>query len=438
VNKTFAVIRREFVERVRTKAFVISTLLIPILMIGLMVVPVLMLSGGDRTQHVAIVDGSTDGLGDRIEASLARSTFSRDGAPVPRYDLSRIMAGASVESVRDSLIKLTGLPKGDNPESFDGVLVITNATTIEGKAAYYGSNVGSPETMSRLEGAVSQAVRSARLEMAGVDTLVVAAALIPTNMTTTKVDDGKPTGASGEASFMLAYAMGLILYIAIMVYGQQTGTSVVEEKTSRIMEVVAASLRPFQMLMGKIVGVGLAGLLQLGIWGGSIFLLSSQRGRIAGLFGIDPAAVQAMQMPNFPPDLLVIFLLYFALGFLLYGALYAAIGSMVNSVQEVQQMATPVTMLVIFGFFGIFAVIKDASAGIAVTLSLIPFFAPFVMPVRWSMATVPMSHLLLSLVLMVIGLAAVAWFAGRIYRTGILMYGKKPSLREIFRWVRVS
>lgn len=436
MNKTFAVIRREFVARVRTKAFVIATLLLPVFMVLMMVLPVMLLSGGDRTQRMAIVDASSDGLGAQIEASLARATFTRDGESLPRYALTRIQAGSDVESVRDSMITLTGLSRDVNPETFDGVLVITDATTVEGKASYFGSNVGSPETMGRLEGAVSQAVRTARLEKAGVDPAVVTAALVPTDLSTTKVDDGKTTGESGEASFFLAYAMGFVLYLAILLYGQQTATSVVEEKTSRIMEVIASSLRPFQMLMGKILGVGAAGLLQLAIWGGTVFLLGSQRGFIASLFGVDPAAVQAMQMPNFPPDLLIIFLLYFALGFLLYGALFAAIGSIVNSVQEVQQFATPVTILVVFGFFGIFAVIKDPSAGLGVTMSYIPFFAPFVMPVRWSMTTVPVVQLVISLTLMLVGLAAVAWFAGRIYRTGILMYGKKPSFREVFRWLR--
>jgi ABC-2 type transport system permease protein len=202
------------------------------------------------------------------------------------------------------------------------------------------------------------------------------------------------------------------------------------------MEVLASSLKPFQMLMGKILGIGAVGLVQLGIWVGVAFLATSQRVRIAGLFGVDPASMQAMPIPSFPVDLLVVFLLYFALGFLLYGALFAAIGSMVNAVQEVQQVMLPVMLLVVFGFFGVFAVIKDPNAGIGLTMSFIPFFAPFVMPVRWSMASVPTSQLILSLVLMMLGLMAVAWFAGRIYRTGILMYGKKPSLKELFRWIR--
>src|SRR5690606_659614 len=147
---------------------------------------------------------------------------------------------------------------------------------------------------------------------------VVAQALIPTQLRTTKVEEGKATGESGEAAFILAYAMGFLLYFALIFYGQQTAMSVIEEKSSRIMEVLASSLKPFQMLLGKVIGVGAVGLLQLGIYGAVAFLLSSQRGWIAGLLGVDASAIRAMPMPSFPADLLAVFLAYFVLGFLLY------------------------------------------------------------------------------------------------------------------------
>jgi ABC-2 type transport system permease protein len=215
-------------------------------------------------------------------------------------------------------------------------------------------------------------------------------------------------------------------------------TSVIEEKTSRIMEVLASSLTPFQMLLGKVIGVGLVGLTQMTIWGGSVFLVGSNKERIAGVFGVSADAMQSFPIPTMAPDLLAIFLVYFTLGFLLYGALYASIGSMVNTVQEAQQSAVFVTLVIMIGFFSVFALIKDPSGPMGVTMSFIPFFAPFVMPVRWSLASVPPTHLALSLALMVIGLLACVWLAGRIYRTGILMYGKKPTFRELFHWIRVG
>ncbi len=283
---------------------------------------------------------------------------------------------------------------------------------------------------------MSQAVRTVRLEREGVDPTVVTRALMPVRMATTKVEKGTTTGESGAASSMLAMLLGFILYFAVILYGNQTAMSVIEEKTSRIMEVLASSVRPFEMLLGKVVGVGLTGMVQLGIWAGAATLILGQRSRLASLLGMDPSAAASIPLPSFPPDLLVIFLLYFITGFLLYGALFAALGSMVNSMQESQQFMMPITLMIVFGFMGMMGAIRDPHSGAAVAMSYIPFFSPFVMPVRWSMGAVPAFQLAASLVLMVAAMLAVTWVAGRIYRTGILMYGKKPSLGEVWRWIR--
>lgn len=436
MSKVFAVIRREFVERVRTRTFLVSTLLLPLLMAFGMIVPALLMRGGERTIELAIVDGTDDALGARIELGLQGIMLDRKDEKLPRYRITRVPAVGHVEAARDSLLALTGFARKERPESFDGVLVVTPSTLAEGKAQYFGANVGSIETMGQLRGAISQVLVATRLEQRGVDPSILATAMARAELVTTKVSDGKTTGQSGEASFALAYAMGFILYLGIILYGSQTATSVIEEKTSRIMEVLASSLTPFQMLLGKVLGVGFTGLLQLGIWAGTLYVVSSQRALLANLFGLDPAAMQSLPIPSMPADLLVVFLGYFLLGFLLYGALFAAIGSMVNSMQEAQQSMTPVTLLIMIGFFGVFSVINDANSTVAVTMSYIPFFAPFVMPVRWSMSSVPALQLALSLAMMVGGLLAVTWLAGRIYRTGILMYGKKPSLAEVWRWIR--
>lgn len=435
MNKTVAIIRREFTERVRTKAFLLSTFGLPIFMVVLMVLPVLMMRGSDRTLRVAVVDatdGGSSGVGTRVVEALERRTIKK--GELPKYDVAHVEPGMrSVDEVRDSLIALTA---GEGPGRFDGVLVLPAGTLLDGSTEYYGTNVGSMDAMGELEGTISNVVTSSRLEAAGVDASVVGRAMRSASMRTVKVSDGVVTGESGAASFLLAYIMGFLLYIAIILFGQQTMLSVIEEKNSRIMEILASSLRPFQMLMGKVLGVGAVGILQMSIWGGTVYVLGKNRGALAGLFGLPAEAMAAMPLPTFPTDLFIVFLLYFALGFLVYGALFAAVGAMVNSTQEAQQAATGVTMLIMVGFFGTFAVIKDPTSGLGAILSLIPFTAPFVMPVRWSMASVPVTQLAISLTVMVLGLMAVVWLAAKIYRTGILMYGKKPSLGEVVRWIR--
>jgi ABC-2 type transport system permease protein len=437
VNKVFAVVRREFIERVRTRAFIITTFLLPIVMVGFMVLPVLMMTG-ERTQRLAIVDGTIDSLGARIEAGFTAQSFTSKGQKFPSYSLIRVSAAGRVAAVRDSLVGLTGYSLKKMPTSFDGVLVLTDSTFQTGEAEYLGGNVGGQVTMQRLQRTLSSVLTQARLVQAGVNPAVVGEAVRPANISTQKVTDGRPTGQSGEASFALGYVMGFILYMAILLYGQQTASSVIEEKTSRIMEIIASSLRPFQMLLGKIIGVGATGLFQLSIWGATLYVATSQRGRIAGLFGVDPSAVTSLPIPSMPADVLVVFLTYFALGFLIYGAIFAAVGSMVNSIQEMQQTVMPVTLLIVVGFFGMFNVINDPNASLGAVFSFIPFFAPFVMPVRFAMSSVPVSELAASIAAMIAGVLAVAWLAGRIYRTGILMYGKKPTFGEVFRWIRTG
>jgi ABC-2 type transport system permease protein len=436
VNKTFAVIRRELIARVRTRTFLISTLILPLMMVFVAVVPALMMSGGSRTMRMAVVDGTTDSLGTRIAAALAGERLSGDSSAAPRYTLQRVAGPTRVAALRDSLVALTGLSRDKHPESFDGVLVLTDSTLLTGKADYLGTNTSSFEAMGQIQGTISKVLAQTRLARSGLDPALVASAIKPADLNATKVSDGKATGQSGAASFAIAYFMAFILYISVVLYGQQTMTSVIEEKTSRIMEVLASSMRPFQMLLGKVLGVGLTGLLQMAIWGGTYYLVTSQRGRLAGLFGLSADAMQALPIPAMPTDLLIVFLAYFTLGFLLFGALYAAIGSICNTVQETQQYAVVVTMTLMLSFFSVFAVMKDPTGGLGVTLSFVPFFSQLVMPVRWSLAAVSPVELAASLALGVATLFAVTWIAGRIYRTGILMYGKKPSFGEVFRWIR--
>ena len=436
MNKTLAVIRRELVARVRTRAFLISTLILPILMVFVAVVPALMMRGGNRTMQIALVDGTGDSLGSRIESVLAAEKLSRSPEAPARYGVHRFAGAGRVAALRDSLVGVTGVSREQHPESFDGVLVLTDSTLITGKADYLGTNTSSFEAMGQLEATISKVLAQTRLAQSGLDPDVVANAIKPANLNSTKVSDGKATGQSGAASFMIAYFMAFILYISVVLYGQQTMTSVIEEKTSRIMEVLASSMRPFQMLLGKVLGVGLTGLLQMAIWGGTYYLVTSQRARLAGMFGVSADAMQALPIPAMSTDLLLVFLAYFALGFLLFGALYAAIGSICNTIQETQQYAVAVTMVLMLSFFSVFAVMKDPTGGLGVTLSFVPFFSQLVMPVRWSLAAVSPVELAGSLALGIATLLGTTWLAGRIYRTGILMYGKKPTFREVFRWIR--
>jgi ABC-2 type transport system permease protein len=440
MNKVWAVIRREFIERVRTKAFILGTFLFPVFLAGMMVLPALLLTQASGIRQVAVLDGTASGFGSRVEeALLAIKRGDGPDAP-PQYQPTVVRAtGERLEQIQDSLIAHTGMSEKSS-SSLTGVLVVTDAGLASGRLQYFGDNAGSPSAMGELQSTIRPLVTRERLEREGVDPLVVMRAIGPVSLATQRVADGKLTGQSGDATFAIAYAMGFILYISLLIYGIQVMTSIVEEKSNRIMEVLASSMTPFQMLLGKIVGVGSVALLQLGIWAGAAYAATTYRVQLLGLFGVDAATSGGMAglIPALPGALLVVFLIFFVLGFLLYASMFAAVGSMCNTVQETQQAQFPVMFLIILGLMTMFALLNDPNSPLVQTLSYVPFWTPFVIPVRYSMAPIPIGGLLLSAAITILGMLAIVWVASRIYRVGILSYGKKASLRDLWRWVRTA
>jgi ABC-2 type transport system permease protein len=436
MHKIWAIVRREFLDKVRTKAFLIGTLLFPVLMIGLSLLPLLLNRRESTPKRIAVVDGTRGDVGMKVTEALAAAR--RQGSPEARYTVSRVPAQDRTDAVRDSLVALVGLEQAGS-EALDGVLVLTDESVDAGRLTYLGVNVGSMGDMNKLEGELQTALKLERLRRAGVDPFVAMPALRPVDMVTQKVTAGKLSGESGSTSFILAYVMGLVLYVVMLMYGIQVMSSVVEEKTSRIAEVLMSSVTPFQMMLGKVFGVGAAALLQLVIWGTSATLVTTYRAQLAKLFGASAEAMSSMatmKLPSLRPDLLAVFLIYFVLGFLLFAAMYAAVAAMCNSQQEAQQAVVPVSMTMVVGYVTMFSMLNDPTGSLATTLSLIPLLAPFVVPVRYSLAPIPLPELLLSIALTFGAMLLVVWIAGRIYRVGILLHGKRPKLREVVRWVR--
>jgi ABC-2 type transport system permease protein len=435
VHKVWAVIRREFVERVRTRTFLLSTLLFPALMIGLTVLPVLLDRRAKAPKRIVVLDGATGEAGTRVADGLAaaKRTGSNGGT---RYSVTRLVAGTHLEARRDSLVRHVGV--SGETDGLDGVLVVTDDAVTTGKIPYYGANVGSPQDMRRLETEVQTALRLERLRRGRQHPFVAMPALRPIDLQAQKVSGGAVTGESGAASFLLAYVMSFLLYLALLLYGNQVMTSVVEEKSSRISEVLMGSMRPFQLLLGKVLGVGAVGLLQLAVWAGTAMALTRFRAQLAGFFGVAPESLRTMPIPEVSPGLLAVFLLFFVLGFLFYASLYAAVGSTCSTVQETQQASLPVTMTVAVGLILMFSLFGEPNSGLAKVLSLLPPFAPFMTPVRHALVRLSPVEVGLSALALAAGVVAVAWVAGQIYRTGILMHGRRASLREVWRWVRAG
>ena len=438
MRRVWAVVSREFTERVRTRAFIIGTVAGPLLVGFFMVLPALLAGRETRAKHIVVVDAASGEFGGMLAASLrdeVRDTAEAQPRPLYRVDY---LAAAADASELDSLIGLTGLDPEKNAHAIDGVLIATDSALEAGKLTYLGSNVSSPSDMGRLQRVVRPVVLRERLARANVDPAVALSAVGPVSLETQRVSDGRLTGESGEASFLLAYLMAFVLYLALLIYGLQIMMSVVEEKGTRIMEILVSTLSPFQLLLGKIVGVGAVGLLQLSIWAGTAMLLTTYRVQLAGVIGVSPTEMSDIPIPTMSPALLVVFLLFFVLGFMLYAAAYAAVGAMCSSQQQTQQVQMPVTMFIALGLVSMFALLGDPNGQLASVLTLVPPVAPFVTPVRYSLSPLPFTTVLASAAATGVGILAVTWVAARIYRVGILSYGKRPTAAELLRWVRAS
>ena len=425
MHKVWAVIRREFIERVRSRWFLISTVLGPLFMIAVTVLPSLLIMKGGRPQRMAVIDAGAGTLVGRINTQLARSArFKITVVPATEERLTAIQ-----DSLQDEV----------KAEKLDGYLTLTSSTTESGEAEYRGRNVSSLQSIAMLENAMRQSIIVERLTRRGVDPAVVQEAQGHIDLKTSRVSS-RGGGESGQATFFLGYGVGLVLYMVILLYGINVMRSVLEEKNTRIVEILVSSLKPFELMMGKVVGVGGVGLFQFGIWIGTSWLVMHNRAKIFALLHIAPAAsaTDAFQMPHISGQLLGIVLAYFLLGYLLYSSLFAVVGSTCTSETEAQQAQQPVMMLLVFSLIISFSAMSDPGGPIATTGSMFPLSAAIIMPVRVATSDVAPTQIAASLAIMAATCLFVVWGAARIYRIGILMYGKRPSVKELLRWARQS
>ena len=418
MRKVWVVIRREFVERIRTRWFWVMALLGPLFFAAVFVLPTLLASHGGVRQ-IVVVDATTGPVGARITHLLNDS---------PMFRAQRVPASGEV---------VDSLTTEVEQKRLGGFLIVTDAAADSGKAEYRGSNVSGFATVGALERTIGEVVSAVRLEREGVDPRVVARARIPVRLETKKIAGGKTTGETAAQSFSLAYFMGIILYTAILLYGINVMSSVLEEKTTRIVEVLVSSLRPFQLMLGKVLGVGAVSMFQFLIWGVSARLLFAHRPAFT-TGGEVGEADQIFQVPRVSGATAAVFITYFLGGFFLYSAMFAAVGAISSSEQEARQAQQPISWLLVLSFVSMFGMLNDPGSAFAITLSLIPFSSPIAMPVRWAAGNLPASELALSLAILVAGIVAVTWIAARIYRVGLLMTGKRPSLKELVRWIRTA
>jgi ABC-2 type transport system permease protein len=292
-----------------------------------------------------------------------------------------------------------------------------------GQPEFSARNTADVFTQSRVENSINRALRSQRMVESGIDEKKIEKMSEPVSLKTTGTG-GKES--RGESSFYLVFGLGLLIYMSVLLYGQFVLGAVIEEKETRIAEILFSSMRSFPLMMGKLIGVSLVALTQLGIWAVAFLSFS------AWLAGSN------FTLPHIPPLVFVYFALFFLLGYFIYATVYAVVGSMVTTTQEGGQLALPVVLLLVMGFYLSFNIIRSPNSSLAFWASMFPFFAPITMLVRIVTETPPWWQILLSFGIGVLTVVGLMWLAARIYRVGMLMYGKKASIPEVLKWIRQS
>jgi ABC-2 type transport system permease protein len=421
MRKTLVIIKREYLARVRTRWFLIGTIITPLLLLGFSLIPIISATTSSGL-HIVILDQSGDPeLFEAIKKKTTGGAFDSIGEAFTQLSLSHVIVSPDkdIDEVRRELIQKRG--------GSDIAYIVLRAGVLNGSEfEYYAKNV-SDFSLERLRRSVSSAIIERRLVHAGLSPDEVGRYMKPVEMKTFKIGSRGETEEKGEA-FWVAFIMLFFIYVTLITYGISVMRGVIEEKQSRIVEVLISSVRPFQLMMGKLIGIGLVGLTQYLIWSVSAI----------ALLGISALVRHGLDLPSLSASLLVYFIIYFLLGYFLFATLYVLVGSMVSSEEDAQQLQMPVTMLNAVPVMIFWLVAKDPSSALATGLSMVPFFAPTLMMVRITIGPPPFWQILLSMLLMLVSIVGAAWVAGRIYRIGILMYGKRPSIAELGRWIRHS
>ncbi|UCC39147.1 MAG: ABC transporter permease [Candidatus Aminicenantes bacterium] len=435
MRKILSVIKREYLQIVRTKGFIIGTIIGPILMAALIGVPIVVqLISVAKQETVGVIDASREIFED-LNKKLDQENYKlKDGRRhyiLEKYEPSAYVA--NVEELRSQLSKKV-LNKELSAYLFIPADILKTEETESKRRAveYVSQHTTDFEELRDLNGALNNVVIGKRLKKEGLDPLKITQYIMPVGLKPIKVTKrGEEEDTMG--TFFISYFLALVLYMALFIYGAMIMRGVIEEKTSRVVEVILSSLRPFQLMVGKILGIGAVGLTQFSIWALFGFVATRYSKSLAS--GLFPTG-EAPPLPSFPPYIFIYFVIFFILGYFLYGTLYATIGSMVNSEKEAQQLLFPITMFLIIPILLMILIIRTPDSSISVALSLVPFFTPILMLLRVCVLLPPFVQVGGSILLLALTVLFMIWLASKIYRVGILMYGKPPNLAEIVRWIR--
>lgn len=436
MNTLFLIIKREFIAKVRNKSFIVMTFLSPLLFVGIAVlVGYLSTMNKDKATEIAIHD----------EAGYLKNNFKND-KNTHYTDLSSMSFAAAKDTALNSYEGLLYIPKVDSLE------------ILKDKVEYISESSASLDFIGDVEKVVDSVLTSNNFKKLGLDESKIENAKANSTLKLSKFSGEESLKGLNEIKVFIGGLMGYLIMMFIIVYGNFVMRSVIEEKTNRIIEIIISSVKPFQLMMGKIIGNSFAGILQFAIWlvVGLILMFVAQNVfglQMSSTASVSPEMMETAQQSvgmakvqmyfneilNLPLLLmLVCFILYFIGGYFLYSSLYAAIGAAVDSETDSQQFLLPIILPLILGvYIGFFTVINDPHGTVATIFSIIPFTSPIVMLMRVPfLGSEHYWQLILSIIILFATFVFVVWFAAKIYRVGILMYGKKPTWKELFKWLK--
>mgnify|MGYP003952960331 CR=1 FL=1 len=419
MRKIWLIIKREYLVRVRKRSFIVMTILGPLLMASVIILPTFLAMQGHDERFIALYEPN--------------DFFSKQLTDTDNLHFVKIPS-QEINTIKDDF----------NASPYYAILYINDVTDF----TLYSNKQVSLSVEKEIENKLSDIMQREKLKQAGIDLQILKQTDTKIKLETIIIGDDGETSGNAEVSFGIGFISGILIYMFIFMYGTMVMRGVIEEKTSRIVEVIISSVKPFQLMMGKIVGVALVGLTQFLLWVVLTIIISS----FAEILFFDMSSISSENMAieseesvivtgvlnslsgiNIP-QLIFSFIFYFLGGYLLFSALFAAVGSAVDAEADTQQFILPITIPLIISFILIQPIMDNPDGTLAFWMSMVPFTSPVIMMVRLPFG-VSNTELLISMILLIIGFIATTLLAAKIYRTGILMYGKKASYKELWKWL---
>jgi ABC-2 type transport system permease protein len=439
MTKLFAVLKREYLQAVRKKMFIIMTLLFPLLMSGIIMIPTLMIGGSLGGKKIAVLDG-TGRLREaylhppeKRKAKDAKAAMKRNADAVTKLNIDYVDRTGDADLEASAKPYLSRLATDDKSQHLDGVLLVPADAFTNGDARlkYYSRSATDFIAEERLSSMTNDGVHRFRLNARGLSADEVDQLLNDIHIDAVQLSKTGQQKKGGAANFLIGFVLTALLILPSFIYGLEIMRGIIQEKTDRIVEVLVSSMSPAQLLVGKILGIAAVGLTQISVWllmGAGVAAYIGTAMQMAG-----ENVTQFLRASTF-----VYFAVFFILAYLTYVCVYAIGGAICNSEKEAQQLIAPITMIMMLPWFLLAGLITNPDSSLAVGFSMAPVFGPMTMFIRTLVADPPMSQVAITIAVSIATIAVFFWITAKIFRVGILSYGKRPTIPELWRWLKVA